>query len=494
MRSIKTKFYNEKKRKYAAMSSVLTAVLLAVVIVLNIAVTALCDHYRLYFDMTEGQVFSLCDATKELMADVDADINIYFATEEDKISEQSIYLYYVYQTAMQMQAEFDNVHVKCVDIIKNPGFFKSYYTTAAQDIYTTSVIVESGSEFRLYAIEAFFVNNEEGKIWAYEGEYKLVSAVLSLTAAESPIACFTTAHGEKTGQSALETVKLFEDGGFDVREIDLSKEDIPENTRIVIINDPVYDFAGIEAGDNNEIDKLDAFADGFGTLMVFTSPSHAGKLTNLSEFLAEWGIGFTPDTYIKDTENSVDVYGKVVLANYEKDTPGASLYSDISKLGEMPKTVFRDAMPLKILEAKQENLSGAREVSAIFTAHDSAVAVHDGEETNADGAPLMTISTETVVRNNDYYNTYVIVSGSSDYLNDVYLRSDAYANSDVLYNTMRITGRDKILADIDIKVLDNTELVVSTLDANKWTVALTVTLPAILAVIGICVFVRRKNS
>ena len=144
------------------MSTAITAMVIAVAIVANICFFALATHFVWYIDMTKGQVFSLSKEAKSFLDEVEADVNIYFTVEADKISEASPYLNYVYRTALEMEADYDNINVECIDIIKNPAFFKKYYQTLAQEIYSTSVIIESGSEFRLYYIDAFFITDENG--------------------------------------------------------------------------------------------------------------------------------------------------------------------------------------------------------------------------------------------------------------------------------------------------------------------------------------------
>ena len=88
----------------------------------------------------------------------------------------------------------------------------------------------------------------------------------------------------------------------------------------------------------------------------------------------------------------------------------------------------------------------------------------------------------------------MLVCGSADYNNSEYLNAKSYANRDILYSAMRITGRERILADIPYKVLDDTSLDITTAQANNWTVALTAVAPVIIAVCGVVVWVRRKNS
>ena len=494
----KFKRHNERKKNYYLVSSAITALFIALAVVANVCVFALASHFSWYLDMTKGQVFSLCDATKDFLDEVDAEVNIYFTVEADKVASTSQYLYNVYRTALEMEAQYDNINVECIDIVKNPGFFKPFYQTHAQKIYTDSVVIESGSESRIYYIDSFFIFDENGEyIWAYQGEYKLVSAILSMTDAEMPPVYFTTQHGEKVGGDAQALVNLFSDAGFEVRNIDLAKEDISEDARIVVINDPLYDFGGVVAGDDseNEISKLDDFLDRRGCLMVFTSPERAGNLTNLSEFLSEWGIAFTPDTYVKDMDNSVSTDGRSLVAKYaEEGTLGASLYLDIADLESMPKTILRNAMPINVLFDENSELNGTIEVSPILLSQNSAKSLSDGVEKELGSVPLMTISRDTTIYENEYYYSYVLACGSADYVNSGYLTSNTYANADILYNAIKLTGRERILADIEYKVLDDTALDITTAQANKWTVALTVTLPVIIAVCGVVVWIRRKNA
>lgn len=496
---MKNSFYKSKSFRYGSAATAFTCAFIAVVIIFNIIFTALASRYMWYVDMTKEEVFTLSDAAKEILSDVDAEVNIYFTSEPDELMNgtNSTWTKYVYNTALQLEAEFSNIHVTCKDIVKNRAFFERFRTTAATDIYTTSVIVESGSEIRVFALKAFFVMNDDDTIWAYNGEKKLISGILQVTSAELPIVYFTTEHGENLGEGAQALMTLFHDNGFDVRAINLAREEIDEDARIIIVNDPVYDFIGAEADDAsaNEIDKLDAFLDRFGCLYVFTSPDNAGRLSNLSELLEEWGIAFTPDTYVRDPDHAISSDGLSVVAEYDKETLGSSIYKDLTdNLDTMPKTISRYTMPIDILWEEGGGLSGSRDVSPVITSYDTAAALKDGETVGHGKYNLMTISRETRIIDNEYFYSYVIVSGSANFANSNYILSNAYANADILSAAMRATGRDKILANIAYKVFDKTTLDITTAQSNDWSVALVTVLPAIAAAAGLVVWVRRKHS
>ena len=493
-------FFRTKSFRYGSTATAFTAAFIAVVVVFNIIFTALANRYMWYIDMTNEEVFTLSEATKELLSDVDEEINIYFASEPDVLmqGDTSMYSRFVYNTALQLETEFDNIHVICKDIVKNRSFFERFRTNTATQIYTTSVIVESGEEVQVYALQSFFTTEpEDGTVWAYSGERKFVSAILQLTSAELPIVYFTSEHGESIGDSAAELFHLFTENGFDVRTINLAKEEIDEDARIVIINNPRFDFIGSEADDesSNEIRKLDRFLDKFGCLMVFADPDHADRLNNLSEFLEEWGVGFTPDTVIRDTEHSISTDGLSVVAKYDTTTLGSSIYKDLTRnLDTLPKTISRYSMPIQILWEEGGSVSGSRDVSSILTTYDTAEAIYDGAVTEEGSFHLLTLSRESRIINNEEYYSFVVVSGSSAFADSKYLLSNAYANSDILTSTMKATGREKVLADIDFKVFDDTTLDITTAQANDWTVAMTVVLPVIAAVTGLVIWVRRKHA
>lgn len=496
---MKKGFYSSKSFRYGSAATAFTCAFIAVILVFNIIFSALANRYMWYIDMTEEEIFTLSDAAKDILADIDEEVNIYFTSDPDTLmnGSNSTYTKYVYNTALQLENEFENIHVTCKDIIKNRAFFEPYRTTAATNLYTTSVIVESGTEIRVFALDAFYVFNDDSTIWAYNGEKKLLSGILQVTSAELPIVYFTSEHGEDLGEDAQALYSLFYDNGFDVRVINLAKEEIDEDARIIIINDPVYDFIGAEADDSsaNEIRKLDEFLDNFGCLYVFADPDHAGKLTNLSEFLEEWGIAFTPDTYIRDADNSISTDGLSIVAKYDTDTLGSSIYKDLtSNLTTLPKTISRYTMPIQILWDEGGGLSGSRDVSPVLTSYSSAQAVQNNEVVGRGEYNLLTISREMRVVDNEEYYSYVIVSGSSNFANSSYLLSNAYANADILSAAMKATGREKILANVDFKVFDDTDLDITTAQANDWTLACVLALPAVAAVCGLVIWVRRKHS
>ena len=158
----KTKIAQVKQLRYGSTSTAITLLVTAVVILFNAMFSDLAGKNLWYSDMTSASVFSLSDDAIAYLDTVDAPIDIYFATEEDKLMDGTYneYTRYVYQTARLMAERYDNINVECHNVYKEYDFFKPYASTLASSIPVTSVIVKSGSEFRLIALDAFYIFDE----------------------------------------------------------------------------------------------------------------------------------------------------------------------------------------------------------------------------------------------------------------------------------------------------------------------------------------------
>lgn len=485
-----------KKLKTGSLAVAFTAFFIAAIVVLNAIVSVLTNKFALYVDMTDEAVFTLSDEAKSYLADMTDEVNIYFAAEPDELMSDSD-MRYVYTTAKELETEFSNISISCRDVVKHPDFFKTFYDSTGTQITQKTVVFECGGESIVTGYKTFFTYNEDGDRWAYSGDYRFVSCIMRVTQNETPIAYFTTVHSEDAS-SGIE--QMLVDSGFEVRQIDLRSENIDDDARLVIINNPKNDFLGIDAESDsaNEIKKLDDFLDGLGGLIVFEDPEYSARLTNLNEFLEEWGISFQSDCKVKDSAHSMSVDGYSIVAEYpENDDFGSTVYNALENFDSMPQTVVREAMPINILWSDRSTGSGWRYVYPMLLSHESSELInsYDNSVKEHGQYTLMTISRESRVIDNDHYYSYVLAAGTSNFAADKYLvNSNAYGNSDILRQTMKYIGRNGILADIPLRPFDDTTSTATTLQARNFTLCATLILPVVIAAVGVVVIVRRRRS
>lgn len=456
-------------------------------------------------------------------------VKIIFCDDRDAIYESTSQRY-VLETAEDLQREFPEVvEVEFVNIWKNPSAVQKYKGSTLTNIYSTNVIIESGTEWRVQSINSFFTfdQDDSSKVLAYSGEKKMASAILAVIKAESPIACVTINHGEIFTDTEL--LYLIQDSGYTVQFINLATEEIPEDCRLLVVYNPTSDFlVKDKVSDVSEIAKINSWLDEFNSMMVFMSPD-SPTLPNFEEYLEEWGIVFDRHTdaltgetspyMIKDSANSLTADGMTVLADYTTAGLGSSIHKDMRSVLSPAKISFKNAMSISYGDNYEvvDNIDTedpannyrygsyysngvSRQITDIFVSKPSAIAMAGGEQVAAasdiDPFKLMTITREAhQITNDDYDYSYVIACGSTEFASAANLNSNALGNAEVLVQTMRVISRETVVVDLGIKFFDVTNIeTLTTAQANQYTVILTV-VPAVVALgLGVFVVVRRRYS
>lgn len=494
--SSSAKINRHRRLKYGGLAVGLTCVVIAMLVVLNAIFYALAYKYQLYIDMTGEKIYSITDATRDLLNDYcgkdNSNIEIVFCSAADEL-DSNYNTKLVHNLALEYENEFDFVSVKYVDIINHPDAVAKYMATGVSNPKTTSVILSNGSQSRLYEIKSFYTfDSDSGDVFAFNGEYKMTSGILQIIG-DNPIAYFVTGHGEAAADN--EMTALFEEAGFDVRTIDLSKEMPSEDAKAMVINSPKWDYLG--ADDSvNEIKRVADFVENFGALMVFMG-SDTGALPNLDEFLEEWGIRFEK-SQVRDYQNSLSVDGTELVATYTTEGTGASLTKTIREMDSTPMAIVNNARPITMIYTDNHELYGSTErmCSAVLTTSTGKTAVAtslDGEGTTENEIfNLMTITVGSRYIDNEQHYSYVLAAGTSSFADSKYVGSKSYANRDVIFYAMKSFAKKTVPLDLDFKVFEDTDLNCTTAEANRYTILFTVVPAAIVAGVGIYVYTRRK--
>ena len=549
------------------MGTALTVTVIAAVLVINVLFSFVADRFMWQVDetvtrYTSADGVSMYTATEEFLdvvreyaipmvekmnaerasrGEEPITINVKFCTERDKVYEADK-LRMIQYTVLALQKEFpDAVKVEYLNITKNPSQVQKYKATSSSNIYSHQIIFEFGTEFRVCSYDYFFLKNDtsSNEHWAYNGEQKIASLLLALTRAESPIAAFVTNHGEKL-ENCQSFRSLVERAGFDVMDIDLSKDMIPEDCRLLISYDPQTDFLGLGNsafvdGDESEIDKLDAFLDKAYSFMLFVDKD-TPELPVLEEYLEEWGVtvaraenaeGDLDTLTIRDQTMKLDKDGYIPMAEYVTAGGGASITEDMRKVSYPAKVVFPNSTAVVMSESYRtthvvpDETNGVTEAYTygsyyrngvsryfhdVFKTGPSATAEAFGKQyqvaTEQARFHLMTISIESrSVKETNYLSTqepsYVAVFGSTEFASDTILDSAAYGNADVLTATLRHMGREVMPADLEFKAFKIYTVDTDAYQPNRGgniatTVCMTLIPMAICTVAGVCVHVKRK--
>ncbi len=441
---MKMKTSTARKLRYGGVSAALTAIIIAIVIVGNVAFTALAEKLLWYTDLTPTVEFTLSeecitvfekgdtsfegvsktdggaplakiDEVRENLRKENPDMSekeikeqtmmkIIFCDTKEEWSGDDIVMKYVWKTAADLQKEFkEYIELEFVDIYLNPTAVRDY--DEGGTLVQTSVIITWGEEFRVRALSDFyrFPADDDEKPNAYQGEKIFAAAAMAITRAETPKAYFTMGHDEIVPSEDF--ILMLANAGYEYGVIDLTQNDIPDDCRLLIISSPQSDFLESDGiVETDEILAIEDYLEKSNSLLVIMDPN-VEPLTNLEGFLEEWGIAFdryedkdSKKVYSKEIRETVSFYdsvGKVFGAQNVTYGLGNDFTASIG--GKMR---FSNAMAMEysstatVGQYKEtvggENLgvyatikgsgTSIREVYPVFTASENAVAWSNDKE------------------------------------------------------------------------------------------------------------------
>lgn len=552
---------------HRSLSVIITVLVLVAVILLNVGASLLFLGNRWHIDLTPDRLYTLTDEAKHMLGEViksanesrpdddPVEVDIIFCADPDVLCDTDM-MRYVYYTALDMQKAYpDTIRVSTRDVWSNPSSVDEFRASAHSSIYQSDVIIASGSEFRVYRERVFFVQDDmlRNPYWAYNGEKIMIKGIMAVTRAEAPICGVTVGHGEpfetEEGRAEYsELISVIERSGYDVVYLDLSKDEIPEDCRLILTLDPQTDFStdfyndpalGIEEVD--EVGKLDAYLKQAYSFMVFFD-ADTPKLPVLEEYLEVWGIAIERkdgDNYeLVDPGNKIDGEGLAMIGQYEAGGLGGVLTEPLRENGGSPKIFFKNAVSIGYSDSyeiayqlpdAQSGIVGytfglynknhnSRSIFDVFHTGDTAFAYAKNPQTGErltegdeywlesydprDPFRLMTVTRQMVtvaegnVGSNEYLTSYVCAVGSTEFAKNAVLCSNAYGNADVLLETMRVIGRETEPVGLGIKPFYDPAMNPNYYNVEtaptSWTVAL-VLIPALgFTFVGIYVIVRRR--
>lgn len=258
-------------------SLAITAIVLAILVALNIMVSALPSTYT-NLDISSSKLYSITSNTKVVVNALQDDVTIYWivqSDEEDSVIENLLNKY---------DSLSDHIEV----VKKNPDVYPTFaeqYTD--EEVANNSLIVECGDRNRFISYNDIYVSETNMSTYSYEysfdGEGAITSAIDYVVNAEQPQLYILEGHGEAELSESFST--QIEKENIETTTFSLLNEDsIPEEADAILIYAPSSDIS------EEEKTMLSEYVDNGGKLMVLAGPTESGTLENLYGLLSDYGV------------------------------------------------------------------------------------------------------------------------------------------------------------------------------------------------------------
>ncbi|MBR3994150.1 MAG: Gldg family protein [Clostridia bacterium] len=497
------KFFGSKKFKYGSVAIVLSIVFIALVLIFNVMLTVIGQRFSLYADLTTQEFYTVSQSSREQLKDITEPVEIVFFKKKEDIADPSSgsdALGYVKYLAEEYKKSFDFVDVKYVDMLNSPAAANAYKDSVNDNIRTDSVVINcpTTGKKRIVQAKGFFSVDSNGNVVGFSGEKRITSSILQVTDTDKKTAYFTTGHNEYIYDANNDTyssmVTWLVGQGYEIGSVDLSTQDIPEGTDIVIINQPTRDFAGISSlatGGANEIEKIKNYIQNDYGNVILSMSAATPDLPELRELLEEnFGVTYTPGAVLADiTANTIDTEGEVLVAKPAgtPETYEYQLHKSITEKGI--KIIAPYNIPLSIIGGTDKYV-----VPVLVSSKDSYYVSFAQDYTGTVGSPatpLVVLSSKiSYDENQNEKRGNLLVTGSLLFE----IAGDAYGNEDFFYSILKNFGNTSVAVDIPSKPFNDTYLDITRKDANAMTVIVTAVLPIIMLILGVAVWATRKRK
>lgn len=263
--------------KNGAYAAVLTAIVLAAVILVNLVVGALPTKYT-EFDISTSGLFTLSDTTLNMLHSLDKDVTAYYLGETGSEDDNIVRILDRYA------GESSHFKWEQRDPVLYPAFAQQY---GAQDVSSSSVILVCGDNstvvdyYDMYQADYSNYYTTGSLSYNFSAESALSSGIARVTNDSAYVLYEMTGHGET--ELAADFTDTLENSNVTVESLNLlSSGSIPEDAAAILINAPQVDYT------TDTIEALRGYLDGGGALIVTTGLGI--DTPNLDSLLADYGM------------------------------------------------------------------------------------------------------------------------------------------------------------------------------------------------------------
>lgn len=519
------KKFNAKKLKHGTMATVFTCVFVALLVLVNVVTTMLFDRYPITIDLTTNKIYSVSNDTEDYVKKVNVDVQVTIFADENTYTNYSSYNKQAVELLKNYCKLNHHITYRFVDIDSHPEIVKEYSDTISQFdmIFETKTKVDGKEISRTrklgmldlltftdefeeklsqsgYSIDTLaqqaggdlsFLSYYGSYVESSNAEQAFTSALMTVTDPNPVYVTILTGRSELTQLTYFQT--LLTANGYNVNTVDITSEDIPADTDVVVIPAPKTDYLA------EDITKVSDFLNNDGNLgkqLLYIASYGQEDTPNLDEFLSEYGLSVGKGVICESDSgkyyNSPCVtVASTVSDNFTQDvsTKNPAILSALCR----PVNTLFDEQDMVSTDAYLKSSDSAYTANVDISQTTGQVNIGDALVKGQQNYMAVGSKAKFTDDNKTLYSS-VIAVGSEGMLSDTYLQYSQYQNSEYFISVINgLTGKTAGITitpkTITGNVFDITQQQKTVL---KWTFCLGV--PVVVLIVGIVIWARRKNK
>ncbi len=458
--------------KSGSYSMVMTMVVLAILIVVNILASVLPTTWTQQ-DMSSTQLYSVGSNTTALVQNLQKDVQIYWLVQAD--SEWDV--------LENLLGKYESLSSHVDVIKKNPDVYPTFaqqYTD--ETVENNSLIVTCGTKSRYIPLSDIYVTEIDystySYVYSFNGEGAITSAIDYVSSDDLPMVYLLEGHGEAELPSLL--TEQLQSENIETASLSLlTLETVPEDADCVLIYAPQSDIS------EDEKTKLASFLTGGGKLMVMAGPLEEGALTNLNSLLGDYGVTVNEGIVVEGSSDHYFYgYPYILLPEIQSHTITDPLieekyYALVSIAHGL--TVGSDTGTGTVTELLTTSSESFSKVAGY------AMETYDKEDGDIDGPFAMAVSIA------DDSGGQLVWFASDTLLEDLYVSYSSGANLDLVMNALSdMVGKTETIT-IRSKSLGYSYLTISESTSSTLKVLMIGVVPMGYLTVGVYVILKKRR-
>ena len=470
---------NKKTLKNGSYSVVLSVIFVVIIVVVNLIVDAFPSTYT-ELDVSDQQLFSIGDQTKDFLKELDKDVTIYQIAQSGSEDEVVSKLLQKYEEAS------DHIKVEKKDPVVNPKFTSEY---TDEEVSSNSLIVVCEDRSKVVDYNNIYESSIDYNTYSYttsgfDGEGQITSAISYVTSDNLPVLYTLDGHGEKSLDSTLQ--EDIEKANIEIKSLNLlTEESVPEDADCLMINSPSSDIS------EEERDAIIEYLENGGKAMIFSDYTE-GSMDNFDAVLENYGVERVDGIVI---EGDAQHYAMQMPYYLLPDVSSAEAVSDFSSQGYFVLAPY--AQGIRQLDNVRDTLT----IESLLTTSDEAYSKTDLntetlEKTDEDIDGPFDIGVSITEEVDDDKTTQIIYYSTANLMDSQINQMVAGGNEQMItesLNWMCSTDETSTIS-IPSKSLEVSYLTVTAYDAAYWKICVMGLIPGVFLVVGFVVWLKRRKA
>ena len=470
---------NKKTLKNGSYSVILSVIFVVIIVVVNLIVDAFPSTYT-ELDVSDQQLFSIGDQTKDFLKELDKDVTIYQIAQSGSEDEVVSKLLQKYEEAS------DHIKVEKKDPVVNPKFTSEY---TDEEVSSNSLIVVCEDRSKVVDYNNIYESSIDYNTYSYttsgfDGEGQITSAISYVTSDNLPVLYTLDGHGEKSLDSTLQ--EDIEKANMEIKSLNLlTEESVPEDADCLMINSPSTDIS------EDERDAIIEYLENGGKAMIF-SDYMGESMDNFDAVLENYGVERVDGIVI---EGDAQHYAMQMPYYLLPDVSSAEAVSDFSSQGYFVLAPY--AQGIRQLDNVRDTLT----IESLLTTSDDAYSKTDLntetlEKTDEDIDGPFDIGVSITEEVDDDKTTQIVYYSTANLMDSQINQMVAGGNEQMItesLNWMCSTDETSTIS-IPSKSLEVSYLTVTAYDAAYWKICVMGLIPGVFLVVGFVVWLKRRKA